>query len=400
MPMPEGPDLPLDDRTAVPVDTPKPRAVLDDRALEVLAAAGVGGAMVACGAALAAGLPDAALLLGSVAVSMAAFAAVAPMLAAAVQRMVEEHASPDWCRVWWVFGLGAVYACLQAAGLGLSAVLLLPLAWNLVTCIRRMPGLVKGFASGGVASASLWVTAGLATLTAVAAIVSAAGSPRLGDPAAQGAMDGAALALAFFALLMALAPDPQEEDDLLLPPRWGALYLLHNCGVAGVALVQAWVWRFQGASATGLMVFACAAAIASTSILWASLLQRRGRGKPHPLAWPLALTGLVLVGELQFVIAAATDSVQAAGRALTSVEVPVWPWGWRLPLLLVAMVALQAAGRRPGRSALAVWAQGVAIALLLIGEYFWVQQSGLAGPMLSLAGVIVVAGPWLRRSTR
>lgn len=397
MPTPEGSDALLNDEATPCEGVARPRFLLDDRALDTLATAAVGGAMIACGVALAARLPEAATMLGPVAVAMAMFAAVVPMLAAAVQRMGDEHALPDWRRVWWIFALGALYACLQALGLDLSALLLLPVAWHLVISARRMPGLVKGFASGGVASAALWVTASLAALTSLAVIVSLVGAPRLGGPAAQGAMDGAALALAFFALLMAMAPDPQEEDDLLLPPRWGSLYLLHNCGVVGVAVLQAWIWRFPGASATGLMVFAWAAAAASTALLLAGLFQRRGRGKPHLFAWPLALTGLVLVGELQFVIAAAMASVQAAGRALASVDMPIWPWGWRLPLLLVAMVALQAAGRRPASRALAIWAQSAAIAALLLGEYFWIQQSGLAGPIIALAGVVVAASPWLHR---
>jgi len=239
----------------------------------------------------------------------------------------------------------------------------------------------------------------LAAATAVGAIASMLGQPRIGDPLAEGVRDGAVLALAFLAVLLALSPDaqPEEGEDLLLRTRWGHLYLLHNCGAAGVACVQIWVWRFHGATATGVLILTCAAAIAATALLLAGVSRFGGKAATARLAWPVALAWLLLAAEVYFVGAAATYSVQGGGQLLTSVDLPIWPWGWRLPLLLVAMVALQAAGRRHGDNALGVWAQAVAIAVLLVAQYLWVQESALAGPVIMAGGAVIVAGYWLGR---
>ncbi len=392
-----------EDSSAQP-EQPAPRWALDDRTLDALAVTGVGAAVIAAGAALAGDLPEAAVALGSVAVTMAMFVAVIPMLAAAMQRMGEQDVAPDWGSVWWLFGLGAVYAAAGGADLGrkgqaLAAVLLLGILWHLIACAKAMRGPLSAFASGAVARMGVTVAGMLAAATAVGAAAALAGQPRVGAPLAEGAMDGAILALAFFGVLLALSPDPQpeEDEDLLLRTRWGHLYLLHNCGAAGVACVQAWVWRFHGASATGILVFAFAAAIAATALLLSGVARYGGRASTVRLAWPVALAALLLACEVYFVISAATFSVQGAGRVLTSVALPVWPWGWRLPLLLVAMVALQAAGRRQGDSARGVWAQAVAVAALLVGQYLWVQESSLAGPVIVASGVVVIAGHWLGR---
>jgi hypothetical protein len=372
--------------------------------LDTLAVTGVGVAVIAAGVALAADLPEAAVALGSVAVTMAMFAAVLPMLAAVLQRMGEEDVAPNWTPTWWLFGLGAVYAAVDGADLGwkgqaLAAVLLIAIVWQLIGCAKAMRGLLSAFASGAVARMGVTVGGMLAAAAALGRIASIAGQPRIGDPLTEGAMDGAVLALGFFAILLALAPDPQagEDDDLLLPPRWGQLYLFHNCGAIGVACVQVWVWRFHGATETVVMVLAGAGAIAATSLLLSGIVHQRRRGAAVSPPWPVVLAALLLAAEVYFVLSAATFSVQGGGQLLTSVALPIWPWGWRLPLLLVAMVALQAAGRRPGAVARGVWAQAVAIGVLLVGQYLWVLQSSLAGTVTALGGVGILTAYWLGR---
>jgi hypothetical protein len=166
---------------------------------------------------------------------------------------------------------------------------------------------------------------------------------------------------------------------------------MHNAGAAAVAVVQVWLWRFHGASPTGLLVLACGAAIAAVALLLSGMLHQRGRPAAKARAWAAGLVGLLLAAEVCFVISAATYSLQGAGRVLASVDLPIWPWGWRLPLLMVAMIALQAAGRRRGEGATGLGAQAGAVAALLVGQYLWVQQASLAGPMIALSGLGAIA---------
>lgn len=236
----------------------------------------------------------------------------------------------------------------------------------------------------------------LAATAAVTALDQAAKAMATGLRAgwlAQAVVDGALLvAPALLTLVARTRPGPGRSLLGAPSPRWFETVVAFTTLAVVATLLQAWLWRYPGAQATGMIVVLWAAAVSAVVAL---LLPRHAMGASPghgDLARGCLEMGAVVLG-LSYV-AVTMVSMGLQPRTLVFAEAPagMWAWGYRMMLGVAALYAVGQAGALRGRDA--ATALGLLVAAVVsagMGHWAWMTSQPEAGALLGVAGVSTTA---------
>jgi hypothetical protein len=181
-----------------------------------------------------------------------------------------------------------------------------------------------------------------------------------------------------------------------LPLRLPQLVAIFTVVMVAAAALQAWLWRYPGAQATGAIVVVWVAAIGIVTALLSP--QQALLIRPlHPQAAQMWLSTAAPV--LAFAYLAVTMiAASLQTRTIAFIEAPpdIWAWGYRVMLAVTCLAAIAAATRDSMPRLRFFFLSHTFLPLTAtlaigLGHWLWLTSSPLAPMPLALAGVAIIA---------
>ncbi len=213
-----------------------------------------------------------------------------------------------------------------------------------------------------------WSAACIALVAIGELVISVAGRDALHQWVAQTGRDGLVLGIAPLMLLANRSRwSEKAEQWQWLPARWLPVAGAYLTTAAGATALQAWLWRYPGARATGALIL-FGAALAGTTM--ALLVPRHGTitSKADARSILLAADAVAVVMAIAYMVVV-TLSRNIGGVMFSDAPPSLWPWGYRISLALLglASTANRWTRLRSQRLSFGILLPRAVVALALIG---------------------------------